>query len=109
MLDPPKIPPDVLAPVLAPLWVFLLSALGAAVGFLEDFKMEDTWQVKCVKVVTRLASSALAGVLTYRLLMAMDVSSENWRMVLVGIAGHMGVEALKALGDVWKSKIGGKP
>lgn len=81
--------------------------LGAFVGYLEDFKAEDTWPVMAMKAATRLSSSALAAVLTYHALLALEIS-QNWHVVLVGVAGHMGVEALRAFGEMWKSKMGAK-
>lgn len=102
-LDKPPIPPGV-ADLLAPFWVWLISFIGAAVGWLEDFKPEDDWRTKCLKAATRASSSALAAVLTYHMLLAMDVG-EKWHVVLVGISGHMGVEALKWLGEFYKSKV----
>jgi hypothetical protein len=34
----------------------------------------------------------------------MNVSDENWRVVLIGISAHMGTEALKAMGEAWKAR-----
>lgn len=101
-----KLPPQ-LAEFIAPLWVWVLGALGAAVGYLEDFKPDDTASVKTLKAVTRLSSSALAAVLTYSAIKAIGIP-EAWHVVLIGIAGHMGVEALRAFGEVWKSRMGAK-
>lgn len=98
-----KIPPEIPA-VLAPWWVFVLGLIGAAVGYFEDFKMEDTWQVWTLKALTKSSSSALAAVLTYHALEWLAVSSPNLKVVLIGIAGHMGVEALKVMGDAWKNR-----
>jgi hypothetical protein len=98
-----KIPPPI-ADLLAPMWVWVISFVGAAVGWLEGFKPEDTTGVKCLKAATRLASSALAAVLTYHALLAMAIP-QTWHVVLVGIAGHMGVEALKWFGEFWKTKF----
>lgn len=103
MLDKPPIPQ--FGDLLAPLWVWLISFLGAVVGWLEDFKKEDDWKTKCLKAAARASSSALAAVLTYHLLIAMEVDAK-WHIVLVGIAGHLGVEALKWFGEFWKTKVG---
>ena len=100
----PEIPPAV-ADLLAPMWVWLLSMLGAFVGFLEDFKQEDTWPIRCMKAATRLSSSALAAVLTYHALLATDVDPK-WHVVMVGVSGHLGVEALKWFGEFWKGRMG---
>jgi hypothetical protein len=102
-----SIPPNI-SEILAPLWVYLIAGLGSLVGYFEDFKLEDTWQVKILKLLTRLSASAFAGVMTYHLCSAFNLS-EVWRIPLVGIAGHMGVEALKAMGEVWKSKFSKPP
>lgn len=97
-----KLPPQI-ADLIAPLWVWIISMLGAFVGFLEDFKPEDRWPVMLMKGAMRLSSSALAAVLTYHALLAMDVP-QSWHVVLVGIAGHMGVEALRVMGEFWKTR-----
>jgi D-arabinose 1-dehydrogenase-like Zn-dependent alcohol dehydrogenase len=104
LLDKPPIPPQI-ADLLAPLWVWVVSVLGAVVGYLQDFHAEDTWPVRLLKAAVRLSSSALAAVLTYHALLAMEVPS-GWHVVLVGIAGHMGVEALRVMGNVWAAKAG---
>jgi hypothetical protein len=98
-----KIPPPV-ADLIAPGYVWLLGLLGAAVGYLEDFKLEDPWRVWLLKAGTKFSSSALAAVLTYHALVAMNITSESWRVVLIGVAAHMGVEALKAMGEAWKAR-----
>lgn len=81
-----------------------MSLIGAAVGYLEDFKTEDTWKIWLLKGLTKCSSSALAAILTYHSLVALEVS-EKWHVILVGIASHMGTEALKAMGEAWKSRI----
>ena len=101
MLD--KVPTPI-ADLLAPAWVYVISVIGACVGWLEDFKPEDTWRMKLLKAATRIASSALAAVLTYHALLAMDID-QKWHVVLVGISGHMGVEALKYLGEFYKGRM----
>lgn len=93
-----RIPPEVFGN-LAPLWVFLISALGALVGYLEDFKHDDTRTVMIFKLATRLASSGFAAVLTWHAVGALDIP-EKWWVPIVGISGHMGVEALKFGGDI---------
>lgn len=93
-----RVPPELFG-TLAPLWVFVISAVGALVGYLEDWKHEDTWQVKVLKALTRLSSSAFAAVLTWHAVGAMDIS-EKWWVPIVGISGHMGVEALKFGGEI---------
>lgn len=93
-----RVPPELFGN-LAPLWVFIISAIGALVGYLEDFKHEDTWQVKVAKALTRLSSSAFAAVLTWHAVGALDIS-EKWWVPIVGISGHMGVEALKFGGEI---------
>lgn len=101
-----KLPPQ-LVEFIAPLWVWALGALGAVVGYLEDFKIDDPMRVKILKAFTRLSSSSLAALLTYSALKALQVP-ESWHVVLIGISGHMGVEALKQLGEFYKSRMGGK-
>jgi len=101
-MDKPPIPQ--IADLLAPFWVWLISFIGAMVGWLEDFKREDDWRTKCLKAATRISSSALAAVLTYHALLAMAVETK-WHVVLVGISGHLGVEALKWFGEFWKGRM----
>lgn len=98
-----KIPPQ-LVEFIAPLWVWVLSCIGAIVGYLEDFRAEDKWPTRLLKFVTRASSSVLAGLLTYSTLKALKMP-EEWHIPLVAIAGHMGTEALKAFGEFWKSKV----
>lgn len=97
-------PEKQIADLIAPLWVWLISFLGAIVGFLEDVRPDDTHAARIMKFAAKCSSSALAALLTYHALIALEINSKWW-VVLVGIAGHMGVEALKALGDVWKSRV----
>lgn len=105
-----KLPPELFAN-LAPLWVFLISALGAAVGFLEDFRNEDPPRVMLLKALTRVLSSGFAAVLTWHAIRAMGIP-DGWHVPIVGIAGHMGVEALKFGGEMlrgWLTKRGAVP
>lgn len=101
MLD--KLPPQV-PDLLAPYWVFVLGFIGAAVGYFEDFKLTDGWKVWLLKALTKCSSSALAAVLTYHALEWLAVSSQNLKVVLIGIAGHMGIEALRVMGEAWKNR-----
>jgi hypothetical protein len=91
--------------MIAPGWVWLLSMLGAGVSYLEDFKLGDGWKVWLLKALTKGSSSALAAVLTYHALLAMDINGK-WHVVIVGVSAHMGVEALKAMGEAWKARAG---
>ena len=99
-----KLPPPVVDWI-APLWVWLLGLLGGATAYLEDFKLEDGWKVWLLKALTQGTSSGLAAVLTYHALLAMNFSGSSL-IVMVGVASHMGTEALKTLGEVWKGKVG---
>ena len=98
-----KLPPQI-ADLIAPLWVWLLALIGATVGFFEDMRPDDTHSVKFFKFVAKCSSSALAALLTYHALIALRISQDYW-VILVGISGHMGTEALKAFGDFWKSRV----
>ena len=101
-----RTPPPELFAQLAPLWVFFISAIGAAVGYLEDFKQDDTTRVMIFKAATRLFSSGFAAVLTWHAIRAMGVP-EAWHVPIVGISGHMGVESLKIGAEVlrgWMNK-----
>ena len=113
MADPEKIVAVTRTPleVIAPTWVYLLAALAGFVAFLEKLNAEikgnvsTTWRLRTLALITQVASSALAAVLTHQILHALKVD-EVWQLPLVGIGAHMGTEALKAMGDVWKQKIG---
>lgn len=98
----PELPPQVVD-LLAPAYVWLLGLLGAAVGYLEDFRYDDGWKVWTLKALTKTASSALAAVLTYHALLALEID-QKWHVVLIGVAAHMGTEALKAMGEAWKAR-----
>lgn len=100
-----RVPPELFGN-LAPLWVFLISFLGAMVGYLEDFKHDDTRRVMVFKAATRVASSGFAAVLTWHAVRALGIP-EGWHVPIVGISGHMGVEALKFGGEIlrgWMSR-----
>lgn len=98
------IKPTAIPEWLAPAWVWGMAFIGAAVGYLEDFRLEDSWKVWLLKALAKASSSALAAILTYYALIALGIP-EKWHLVLVGISGHMGVEALKAMGEMWKSRV----
>jgi hypothetical protein len=100
-----KVPPHV-ADLIAPLWVWVVGLLGASAGYLEDFKLDDGWRIWVIKGLTKGTSSALAAVLTYHAILAMNVQDENMRVVLVGIAAHMGTESLKVLSALYRAKVG---
>jgi hypothetical protein len=105
-----KVPPNLLE-LLAPIWVYALSLLAAVAAYLEKLSEEvkngasGTWKLKVLKLITQIFASALAAVLTHRILHALHVD-ENWQLPLVGIGAHMGTEALKLLGEIWKQRIG---
>jgi D-arabinose 1-dehydrogenase-like Zn-dependent alcohol dehydrogenase len=94
--------PDI-SDLLAPLWVWVISTLGAFAAYLEDFKPEDTWRIRLMKAAARLSSSALAAILTYNALLGLGVPQGYW-VVTVGISGHMGPEALRIMGEVFRRK-----
>jgi hypothetical protein len=89
-----------------PLWVWGMGLIGALVGYLEDFKLADDWKTWALKACTKAASSALAAKLTYHLLISMGQQDENLRLVMVGISAHMGCEALKVIGEAYRSRLG---
>lgn len=90
---------------LAPTWVYWFSLLAGVVGLLEEIRPEDTKWVKFQKGVSRVFSSMMAGLLTYQFLHAAGVP-EIWHIPLTGVGAHMGTEALKQLGSIWKQKLG---
>lgn len=101
-----QVTPEMLAG-LAPLWVFLISFLGAVVGYLEDFKHEDTGRVMMFKAATRIFSSGFAAVLTWHAIQAIGIPVA-WHVPIVGISGHMGVEALKFGGELLRGWLNRK-
>lgn len=101
-----QVPPELLAG-LAPLWVFMISALGAMAGYLEDFRHEDATQVKCFKAATRMVSSGFAAILTWHAIIALGIPIA-WHVPIVGISGHMGVEALKFGGELLRGWLNRK-
>jgi len=90
---------------LAPSWVYWFSLLAGFVGLLEEIRPEDTKWVKVQKGIARMFSSMMAGILTYQFLHAAGVP-ELWHIPLTGVGAHMGTEALKQLGNIWKQKLG---
>lgn len=99
-----KLPPPVYD-LLAPTWVWVLGLLGAAVGYFENFSLEDPWKVWILKAITNISSSALAALLTYHFVVAMGITGESMRFVLVGVGSHMGIEALRMMRDVYKARV----
>lgn len=90
---------------LAPHWVYWLSVLAGFVGFLEEIKKEDSRRDKVYKSIARIFSSMMAGILTYQFLHAAGVP-DVWHIPLTGVGAHMGTEALKWMGSIWKQKLG---
>lgn len=100
-----RIPAATDVSIFTPIWVYGVSLLGAIVGFLEEFKKEDGALTWLLKIVTRIGTSLLAGIITYHAILAMGIPS-GWYIPIVAISGHMGVEALRAFGALWKAKMG---
>lgn len=96
--------------VLAPTWVFILGLLGAVVAFFEGLlsdmrkNVKTDWQFKFLTFFAHVSSSALAAILAHRWLHALHVS-DDWQIPLVGIAAHMGTEALKFGGELWRQQV----
>jgi hypothetical protein len=88
-----------------PLWVWGIGALGAVAGFLEDFHIDDGWRTWLLKLLTKGTSAALAAKLTYHALLALGLTNGDLHILLVGISGHMGTEALRHLAEVYKSRV----
>lgn len=88
-----------------PLWVWGVGLLGALVGYLEDFRLDDGWKTWALKFLTKAASGALAAKLTYHALLALGLTNGDLHILLVGISANMGTEALKHLGEVYKARV----
>lgn len=95
-------PPDI-SDLLAPAWVWVVSLLGAVAAYLEDIKPEDAWHTRLMKGAARLSSSALAAILTFNALLGLGVPQGYW-VVLVGISGHMGPEALRIMSEIFRKR-----
>ncbi|HEX3156711.1 MAG TPA: hypothetical protein VHV32_18930 [Candidatus Angelobacter sp.] len=87
-----------------PSWVWIMSLVGAGVGYLEDFKWEDDWKTWLLKGLVKSSSSGLAAFLMYHALAAFKVESDL-QFVVVGIAAHMGCEFLKVAGEAIRRKV----
>ena len=68
-------------------------------------KSEDSHATKAMKALTRMSSSMLAAILTFQFLHAAGVV-EIWHIPLTGVGAHMGTEALKYMGEVYKKRLG---
>jgi hypothetical protein len=90
---------------IAPTWVFLIASLAGLVGYLEGIDLADSWKVKLLKCFTRMASSALAAILTFHFIHASGLP-EAWHIPMVGIGAHAGTEALRWMGQIYKKKLG---
>jgi hypothetical protein len=88
---------------IGPWWVWAMSLVGAVASYLEDFKIEDGWKVWLLKLLTKCTTSALAGVLAYHSLLALDVDAK-WHLIVVAVTAHMGTEALKFMGEIVKAR-----
>lgn len=102
-MEPEKGAADIWA-ALGPAWIYVLSSLGAIVGYFEDIHPEDTWQIRLGKIVARLASSAFSAMMTFSFLRAMQLPPA-WDVPMVGMAGYLGVEALREMGDLWRKRF----
>lgn len=81
------------APILTWAWVIGLSLLGGFVSFYQKLRAGHVRAFNLVEFVGELATSALVGIITYKIC--------NWQNVpadlvpaLVGITSHMGSRAL---------------
>jgi hypothetical protein len=90
---------------LAPTWVYAISLLAGLVGFLEELQPTETIGQKILKGCSRVASSALAAVLTYQFCVAIGVS-DSWLIPITGVGAHMGTSALKLLASIYRDKLG---
>lgn len=74
-------------------WVFLLSGWGGFVSFMRKVKSGQARAWNFVELVGELATSSLAGLLTFYLAENAGFSP-LLTAALVGISGHMGSRAL---------------
>ena len=74
-------------------WVVVLSAWGGAVNWLRKRQTGDTRPFNFTELIGELITSAFAGMLTFWLCQAADLSGLV-TAALVGISGHMGSRAI---------------
>lgn len=83
-------------------WVFGLSLLGGMVGFYRRVLSDDSF--RWFMLAGELATSMLAGILTYLICAALEVNS-LLSAAMVGIAGHMGPRAMFILEARYRQQI----
>jgi hypothetical protein len=90
-------------------WVVGISMLGGFASFYRRVRAGDTKWVNLAELAGELATSALAGLLTYWLCRSSGMN--DWMMAaFVGISGHMGSRALFVLEKVlenWAQRMTG--
>jgi hypothetical protein len=75
------------------LWVVCVSVLGGCASFYQKVKAGQARWFNFSELVGELATSALAGIITYWL--AQYANLNGWlTAAMIGIAGHMGSRAL---------------
>jgi len=99
-----KLPPQ-LQELATPLWVLVVAAVAAFVGYLEDFKLEDSWKVWLLKFLAKSSGSGLAAVLAYHALLALQID-QKWHVVIIGVVAHMGTESMRLAAEVLRGKLG---
>lgn len=75
------------------LWVFLLSAWGGLVSFINKVKTGETRRFNVIELIGELCTSAFAGVLTFWACEHANLAP-LLTAAFVGISGHMGSRAI---------------
>ena len=90
--------------VLTYVWVFVLSALGGFVAFLQKLRDGNVRVFNLVEFIGELCTSAFTGVLTYYLCEAAHFQP-LLTAACVGNAGHMGSRALYLIEKLLSDKF----
>jgi len=89
-------------PLLTYLWVIGLSVFSGFASFMRNLKKGRARVFNIVEFVGEIASSALAGLITFWLCQESNVS-QLMTAVFVAVSGHMGSKALNMF-EEWAEK-----
>jgi hypothetical protein len=80
-------------PLITYVWVFVWSAFGGIVSFIQKVKAGHARVFNLAEFVGELCTSAFVGLLTFWLCQSQGISPLN-TAIAVSISGHMGTRAL---------------